>query len=97
MGQLIAALTFGTVAQFCTAPFAQVLNLTGHSLKLLGWDSLRILSAVASLCIPGILGASLVQTMLSYSLALSLVYLVLCALVLRAVQDPQTTQEEKIA
>ncbi len=86
-GVAISLLAVGAYAQLIVAPFSQVLNLTGHSKWLLGWDSLRLVSTIATFGVPFAVGASLTVAILCYSLTMCLAYTVLYRLCIGAAQQ----------
>lgn len=86
-GIIISILSFSAYAQFCTAPFAQLLNVTGHSQTLLMWDCARLLAISGALVVPKLVGGGLLTSMLAFSLALTLTYVALGLLVHRALPN----------
>ncbi len=87
VGQFVAALSLGALGQFAVAPFAQLLNISGHSRWLLQWDVLRLLLIVVSLAIPWIAGGDVLSAMWCYSGALVVTYFILAAILLRALSQ----------
>jgi O-antigen/teichoic acid export membrane protein len=84
-GLLLALLAAGTLAQFVTSPFSQLLNLTGHNRMLLAWDTSRFGVTAASLCLTRALGLSPAWAIGSWSIALVAVYCALAVMVVRVV------------
>jgi O-antigen/teichoic acid export membrane protein len=84
-GLLLAVLAAGTLAQFVTSPFSQLLNLTGHNRMLLTWDTSRLAATVLSLCLPRALGLSPAWAIGSWSIALVVIYCVLAQMVVHVV------------
>lgn len=87
-GEVIALLAIGSWLQFAVAPFGQVPNLAGAHRGLLIWDITRFVLLSLSWIVPGLLGASLATSLLSYSLTMTVVYLLLLGLLWRASRDP---------
>lgn len=91
-GLIVSALALGSYAQFCAAPFAQTLNLSGHSRRLMFWDLGRAITAAASLVIAGMLGLPLPAAVLTFSVSMFIVYASLAYLVTNAM-SPKTPME----
>lgn len=86
VGVILAVLSAGVLAQFCAAPFSQVLNLTGHSGRLLVWDVTRLVALGGAFVAPSVMGQPLSVAAGVYSVTLVLLYVFLSALVLGAVR-----------
>lgn len=84
-GGIISILSVSAYAQFCTAPFAQLLNVTGRSRTLLAWDCSRLMAITGALVAPKLFGGDLLTSMAALSLALTLTYTALGLLVDRAI------------
>jgi O-antigen/teichoic acid export membrane protein len=93
IGYIVTALALGSYAQFCTAPFAQILNLTGHSRMLMYWDLGRAAAALISLSAAGILGLTLPVAIFAFSASMFAVYACLAILVSSALTARQTSIE----
>nr|WP_243758043.1 oligosaccharide flippase family protein [Allobranchiibius sp. GilTou38] len=74
VGGILAALSVGAWAQFAVSPFSQLMNLSGHSNKLLRWDVTRLAVVLASLAAPALLGSSITSAIWCYSAGQCLVY-----------------------
>lgn len=83
-GKFIAVLAIGSWLQFAISPFSQLLNITNSHRELLVWDITRFVLLTLSLTIPSSLGASLLTTLLCYSLAMTVVYVLLYLAIRRA-------------
>lgn len=84
-GRMVSALAVGAFIQFFTVPFAQLLNLSGHSRVLLLWDAGRILILLVVLVSPSALGWSSIAAVWALSIGMVLIYAVLGLLVLKYV------------
>jgi O-antigen/teichoic acid export membrane protein len=84
-GLLLAALAAGALAQFVAAPFSQLLNLTGDNRRLLLWDAGRCGATVLTFCVVWAAGLSPVWAVVSWSVALVVLYSALARMVLRTV------------
>jgi O-antigen/teichoic acid export membrane protein len=84
-GLLLAALAAGALAQFVAAPFSQLLNLTGDNRRLLLWDAGRCGATVLSFCVAWAAGLPPVWAVVSWSMALVVLYSALASMVLRTV------------
>lgn len=87
-GEVIAVLAIGSWLQFAVAPFSQLLNITDSHRSLLLWDTTRLLLLSGSLIVPAMLGAPLLLSLLCYSIAMTVVYILLFLLIRRAGKNP---------
>ena len=88
-GQVIAILAVGSWLQFAVSPFSQLLNLTNAHRSLLAWDVSRLVLLSLAWIVPGSLGAPLVVSLIAYSAAMTVVYLLLFLLIRRAARTPR--------
>lgn len=84
-GVLVGWLAMGTLAQLTVAPFSQLLNITGRSRWLLGWDLTRVAVIAAAFGVVRWLDGNLVTAVASYSAGMVGLYVVLGWLCRRAV------------
>ena len=90
-GRTIAILAVGSWLQFAVSPFSQLLNLTGAHRSLLAWDVARLGLLSLAWIVPGSLGAPLTVSLISYSAAMTAVYLLLFVLIRRAARTPRAS------
>lgn len=84
VGWIVTIMSGGAWAQFVGSPFAQIMNLTGHSAKLLRWDAVRLGLLIVAAVVPTICGATLLMTLACFALAQMAVYALLVRDVSRA-------------
>lgn len=84
IGEMMAVLALGSWLQFAVSPFSQLLNVTGSHRSLLVWDVIRLVSLTLAWIIPGLLGAPVLVSVLSYSVFMAAIYVVLWAMLRRA-------------
>lgn len=85
-GIAASILAIGAYAQFIGSPFAQVLNLTGDSKTLLGWDILRLVGLSIGIMTPLIIGGDWISAMIGYCIAQVAIYIALGITVARALR-----------
>lgn len=90
-GEVIAILAIGSWLQFAVSPFSQLLNITDAHRSLLAWDVTRFLLLSLAWIVPGALGAPLTVSLITYSAAMTVVYVLLFALIRRAARTPRPT------
>lgn len=93
VGSVLTALGLGALAQFSVAPFAQLLNLTGHSRLLLSWDLARLLLIATAIVGPAAAGWGLLVSLWCYSGALLILYGIL-SMMLCCVMSADDSQRE---
>lgn len=86
-GTIVSMLALGVWAQFAVSPFSQVLNLSGHSWRLLCWDVGRLTLMVGSFAIPSLLGGGLATAAASYSATLIVLYIAMARMCDRALTN----------
>jgi O-antigen/teichoic acid export membrane protein len=89
VGTAVMALAAGAWAQFCVAPLSQVLNMGGHSSRLLVWDVARLVLLGAALIVPSLAGQGITTALGWFSAAQVLLYGVLFWLVRKAAAAPR--------
>lgn len=88
IGQMMAVLVVGSWLQFAISPFSQLLNVTESHRSLLAWDIIRLVALTLAWVIPGLMGAQVIVAVLSYSIAMALIYVVLWAMIRGAARQP---------
>ncbi|HMQ67080.1 MAG TPA: oligosaccharide flippase family protein [Arachnia sp.] len=88
-GEVIAILAVGSWLQFAVSPFSQLLNITDAHRSLLAWDITRFALLSLAWIVPGSLGAPLTVSLIAYSAAMTVVYLLLFLLIRRAARTPR--------
>ena len=84
-GGFAGSLSFMLVFQFAVAPVSQTLNLLERQTVQLAWDAVRLATAVLAFVVPAALARPAGDAVLSYSLTMSLAYILLFFLARRAI------------